>query len=234
MERERLVSELADAIDELRRDHTVRVAVDGVGASGKTFLADELATALIARGRKVIRASIDGFHRPREMRHARGSTSPEGYLDDSFDYGALAERLLEPLGPGGSGRYRTAVFDFRSESAVESPELTAAPGTVLVFDGVFVLRDELVGHWDFAVFVDTGFDVTLERALERDVRLFGSREATRERYERRYIPGERLYLERCRPRERANAVVANDEPADAGLEWRNRQGSEKAGGNRRG
>ena len=85
---------------------------------------------------------------------------------------------------------------------------------------MFILREELRGLWDFSIFVDAGFDVTLARALERDLSLFGSERAVRERYESRYIPGERLYLERCRPRERADAVVRNDEPANPGLEWR--------------
>ncbi len=91
---------------------------------------------------------------------------------------------------------------------------------MLLFDGVFVLREELREFWDFSIFVDAGFDVTLARALERDLSLFGSERAVRERYESRYIPGERLYLERWRPRERADAVVRNDEPANPALEWR--------------
>ena len=219
MTRDALLAELADAVCAVTRDHTVRVAIDGVGASGKTVLADELADSLTSLGRRVIRASIDGFHRPREARYERGSTSPEGYLDDSFDYEAVRSCLLAPLGPGGSGRYRTAVFDFRSESPVDSPERSAESDAVLLFDGVFILREELRPLWDFAVFVDAGFDVTLARALRRDLPLFGSERAVRERYERRYIPGERLYLERCRPFDHADAVVRNDDPVNAALEW---------------
>ena len=184
------------------------------------MLADELADSLTGLGRTVIRASIDGFHRPRHQRYERGSTSPEGYLDDSFDYDAVRSCLLAPLGPGGSLRYRTAVFDFRNESAVDSQTRTADPNAVLLFDGVFILRRELRESWDLSIFVDAGFDVTLARALERDLALFGSERAVRERYESRYVPGERLYLERSRPRERADAVVHNDEPANPGLEWR--------------
>jgi uridine kinase len=38
-------------------------------------------------------------------------------------------------------------------------------------------------------------------------------EAVRQRYARRYVPGQRLYLEACRPEARADAVVGNDDPA---------------------
>ena len=222
-----MLGELARAIDATERGHPIRVAIDGVGASGKTVLADGLADSLVGLGRTVIRASIDGFHRPRAVRYARGSTSPEGYLDDSFDYNAVRSCLLVPLGPGGNLRYRTAVFDFRSESPVDSPERTADPNAVLLFDGVFILRREFREVWDFSIFVDAGFDVTLTRALERDLSLFGSRRAVRERYERRYIPGERLYLKRCRPREHADVLVRNDEPANPALEWKHRSRGEQ-------
>jgi uridine kinase len=221
--RDALLRELTDAIAAVTPDHPLRVAVDGVGASGKTVLADELARRLEGRGRTVIRASIDGFHRPREQRYSRGSESPEGYLDDSFDYGAVRSCLLVPLGPGGNREYRTAVFDFRSESEVTSKTRSAPPDAVLLFDGVFLLREELSSFWDLSIFVDAGFDVTLARALVRDVSLFGSERAVRARYESRYIPGEKLYLERHRPRERADAIVRNDDPPNATLEW-NRAG----------
>ena len=225
MTRDSVLAELTGAIGATARSHPVRVAIDGVGASGKTVLADELADSLAGHGRTVIRASIDGFHRPRALRHARGGASPEGYLDDSFDYDAVRSCLLVPLGPGGSLRYRTAVFDFRTESPVTSAERSADRYSVLLFDGVFILRRELREFWDFSIFVDAGFDVTLARALRRDLALFGSEEAVRERYEGRYIPGETMYLKRCRPFDHADAVVRNNDPANAGLEWKRGRGT---------
>jgi len=220
MVRRDLVEELSRAIGALRLDHPVRVAVDGVGAAGKTLLADEIAEALERSGRPVIRAGVDGFHHPREVRHRLGPLSPRGYYEDSFDYTAVVSCLLLPLGPGGTLRYRTATYDFRIEAPVEAPELSATPDAVLMFDGIFLLRPELGRHWDFRVFVEASFDTTLKRALTRDVALFGTPEAVRERYTTRYIPGEEMYLRRVRPRERADVVVENDDPADPGLTWR--------------
>ena len=219
-ERARIIDELRDVVVGIVRPHPVRVAIDGVGAAGKTVLADELASAVARSGRPVIRAGIDGFHNPSEIRHARGSESPRGYYLDSFDNGAVARCLLDPLGPGGGRRYRTAVYDFRACAPVEVPELDADPEAILIFDCVFLLRHELRESWDFAVFVDASFEVTVERARSRDVELFGSPEAVRERYLARYVPGEILYLETDRPREHADVVVQNDDPANPAIEWR--------------
>ncbi len=220
MKRRELADELARAIAGLELGHPVRVAIDGVGAAGKTILADEIAEVLARLGRPVIRAGVDGFHHPREVRHRLGPLSPRGYYQDSFDYTAVMSYLLVPLGPGGTLKYRTAVYDFRTDAPVDVPELPARPGAVLLFDGVFLFRPELRRHWDFRILVDASFDVTLERALRRDVELFGTPEAVRERYLKRYIPGEEMYLTEVRPREHADVIVENSDPADPGLVWR--------------
>ena len=98
-----------------------------------------------------IRASVDGFHHPRALRYRRGPDSPEGYYLDSFDYASLRRCLLAPLGPGGDRRYRPATFDHRTESPTEAPGQFAPADAVLLFDGVFLLRPELGGCWDYAV-----------------------------------------------------------------------------------
>jgi uridine kinase len=202
---------LADRLTSPTLAHPVRVAIDGVDAAGKTTLADELAPLIESRGRPVIRASIDVFHRPRAERYQRGVDSPEGYYEDSFDFPGLREALLRPLGPGGDRRYRARVFDFRADAPISEPSRLAPPDAILLFDGVFLLRPELDDMWDVRVFVEAAFTVTLERALRRDLALFGDAETMRLRYERRYIPGQRLYLERVRPRERAQIVVDNND-----------------------
>ncbi len=221
MTRERLLSQLSAHILDMQRRHPTRVAIDGIDACGKTWLADELASIIERRGRPVIRASLDGFHRPRAERYYRGPDSPEGYYLDSFDYGALKEALLLPLGPEGDLNYRTAVFDFRSDAPVDSPLLQAPANAVLLLDGVFLLRPELNAHWDYRIFVQVDFEVALRRAVQRDRELFGSPEAVRARYEERYFPAQRSYLERVQPQGLADAIVHNNDPAHITMTIRN-------------
>ena len=211
MKRSQLLAEIAAKILTLRREHPLRVAVDGVDAAGKTLLADELAAALEPAGRTVIRASVDRFHNPAAVRSQRGD-SPEGYFQDSFDYPALVRELLAPLGPGGSRRYRRAVFDYMVELPVNAIVEEAPRDAILVFDGVFLLRSALLSHWDFSIFVEASFAVTVARAEARDQHLFGDAAEVRRRYQARYVPGQRLYLEAERPRSRASVVVVNDDP----------------------
>jgi uridine kinase len=212
MEREELIELLAARIAGLQRPHPVRVAIDGVDAAGKTTFADALAPSIEARGRPVIRASVDDFLNCAAIRRRRGPTSPEGYFHDSFDYGALIGDLLQPLGPGGSLAFRRAVFDLRTDRPVQTPAERAPPNAVLVLDGVFLLRPELRQHFEFSVFLRADFDVTVARAESRDLHLFGSVQEVRRRYQERYVPGQRLYLAEVRPERWASVVVNNNDP----------------------
>jgi uridine kinase len=212
MKRSQLLEVLVQRIVHIERPHPIRVAIDGVDAAGKTTLAEELVTPIQACNRPVIRASIDGFHHPARLRYQRGSTSPAGYYHDSFNYQALIECLLAPLGRGGSRRYRFAVFDFRTDAAVQVTPRVAEAHAVLLFDGVFLLRPELRGYWDYTIFIDAAFAVTLGRAQQRDLALFGNVHDVTQRYQQRYIPGQRLYLETCCPKQCAELVVENNDP----------------------
>jgi uridine kinase len=89
---------LAESLIERRGEHPLRVAVDGITASGKTTLADELAAALTQRGIPVIRIRMDDFHHRRAHRYRQGKDSARGYYEDAYDFDALWQRVLTPLG----------------------------------------------------------------------------------------------------------------------------------------
>jgi uridine kinase len=188
------------------------VAFDGVDAAGKTSLADELAAFLPSiTPRPVIRATIDRFHNPREVRYRQGPDSPDGYYEASFNLPALRRCLLDPLGPGGNRMIQTTLFDFRSDTPLQNDVFQAAADAILLFDGIFLMRPELADSWDFTIFVQVRFETVLTRVVARDRDLLGEEQAIIRRYQQRYIPAQRRYLETCRPAERADVVVENDD-----------------------
>ena len=93
--------------------------------------------------------------------------------------------LLDPLGPAGDRRYRTAVFDHRSDRPVAAPVERAPRSALLLFDGVFLQRPELRDGFDLSIFVAVSFEEVLRRALERDVPLLGPRDEVERRYRTR-------------------------------------------------
>ncbi|WP_406044843.1 uridylate kinase [Micromonospora sp. NBC_00898] len=211
--RTRVLARLADQLRDRRGSHPLRVAVDGPDAAGKTRLADDLAH-LLSPERDVIRISVDAFHRPSAVRRRRGSLSAEGYYLDSFDHDTIVAEVLRPLGPGGAGRYLPAAYDHHLDKAVPPSHRRATPDAVVLFDGVFLLRPELRDHWDVTLYLHVEPDETVRRALVRDLDLFGSAAAVRQRYRERYLPGQELYRAEARPLERADIVLGMDDPLD--------------------
>jgi uridine kinase len=79
----------------------------------------------------------------------------------------------------GEGYYRDSHDHDRFRAAV------GAAAEPLVADGVFLQRPELDDLWDLRIWLDVSF----------------------ERYEQRYWPGQRLYMDEVDPRGRADIVV---------------------------
>ncbi len=210
--RDLILEQLADTICAVERPHTLRVGIDGLPASGKTTLADELVAPINARGRTVIRATGDGFHNPRPVRYQQGKGSPKGYYDDSFNHGALKECLLFPLGPGGNGQFRRARFNFRIDEEVDAPIEQARQSDILLLDGLFLHKATLRDHWDLTLFVDADFDVVTDRAATRDIAHFDDEQAVRDTFTQRFLPGHQLYFDIDTPKKRASIRIDNNDP----------------------
>ena len=146
-QRQELLNTIADRILEIPSPFVTRVAIDGIDGAGKTTFADELSKVLETSKRPIIRASVDGFHNPRDIRYRLGKTSPEGFFLDSYNYSLLKTVLLKPLSPNSSGRYRRAAFDHRLDIEVSSLEEQATKNSILIFDGIFLHRPELCTYW---------------------------------------------------------------------------------------
>lgn len=185
-----VLEELGDALAAVAG---TRIGIDGVDGAGKTRLAEEVAQLLTTRGRPVVRISLDQFERPPEERYARGELSPEGYYLDAFDLERFRTHVLSIVGP---------------------------PTLIVLCDGVFLHRPELVDLWDASVWVEADLEVAAQRGAERNLVWFDSLDETHERYRLRYLPAQRRYVEEQRPHERADFVFRNTDLKEPTLERR--------------
>ncbi|GAA1468548.1 uridine kinase [Microbacterium thalassium] len=205
--------ELRDAVRTRLRGGRVIIAVDGVDGAGKTVFADGFAKILAEDGSSVFRASIDGFHRPRSERYARGRRSPEGFYRDSYDYSTFRRVLIDPFRDGaqtsGSTGFQLAVFDVHRDVPVESEWETAPVDAVLVVDGIFLHRPELRDLWDWSIWLDAPFEQTFARMAVRD----GTDPDPFAPSNARYREGQELYLREADPRAAATVVIDNGDVA---------------------
>jgi uridine kinase len=147
-------------------------------------------------------------------------TPPKAVYHDSFDFDPLHRVLLDPLGPGGDGRFQQAVYDKGTDTARSRPVTTAPADAVLLFNGVFLLRPELIDRWDLRIFVSAAFEETLVRARTRDRALYGSAPEVERRFRNRYRPSQQFYFDTARPTDHADIIVHNDEPQQPAWEAR--------------
>ncbi|MDP9983332.1 uridine kinase [Pseudarthrobacter oxydans] len=181
------------------------VAIDGVDGSGKTSFAARLASEI--QNRPVIVIHADDFLNPSPVRHAKGRASPEGFWEDTYNYKALQQQLLAPLGPKGDGWYSPVSYDPVTDRMAQVEVVHAPSDALVVVEGLFLHRDELAPYWDASIFLDVPFTETAARMADRN----GSNPNPEHPTMRRYVGGQRLYFDAARPWERATFVVDNSD-----------------------
>ena len=178
----------------------LRVAVDGAPPTEPSRLADALVGPLRAFGRDVVRVSAEDFLRPASLRWEHGRHDPDGFYEDRLDVRALAREVLDPLGPGGTGRYLPSFWDVGRDRATRAGYLLASPGAVLVLDGTLLL-----GRW-------LDLDLTVHLALRPET--LARRTPSEEQWSLRAFA---RYAEEARPDEMADVVVRVDDPRHPAL-----------------
>ncbi|WP_144510803.1 zeta toxin family protein [Bacillus sp. FJAT-22090] len=210
MLREELISTLASSILKLKTNHPIRVGISGITASGKTTLANELTKELQSMKKNVIRTSIDNFHHPKNHRYRQGKESAIGYYEDAHDYDSFKEKLLIPLGPEGDLQFQRSSLDLERDEYVQ-PKLQLAPkDMILIVDGTFLFKKDLIDLYDYKIFVKTDFELARTRGAKREEKNFGGYEIAQDMFKNRYHAACKLYLEQHLPELHADVVVLNN------------------------
>ncbi len=185
----------------------LRVGIDGLTAAGKTSFGHELAQQIVARGRPVLRASLDDFKKPWRDRHLYDRESGPGYYRNAFDYEAVARLLLQPAAPDGTGDCVLCSIDPLTQIGHRDVVTVAAADAVLIVDGVFAFRPEINHFWDFRIWVDVDEDTSVRRGTHRDQDWAGAQAEAVHRD--RYLVAERLYLAEVDPLRLVDVIVDN-------------------------
>jgi uridine kinase len=202
-----VIAQVADRVTPFRG--RVRVAVDGLTAAGKTTFGHELAVVLAAEGRVVLRASIDDFKRPWTESHLYDRVSGEGYYRNAFDFEAIHRLLLQPARFGGCGDVALCSTDPITQID-QSHHLVTMPGDgVLVVDGVFALRDELIDDWDLRIWLDIDPELSIRRGISRDAVTLEEQRHAVDVHRDRYLAAELLYIDEIHPIAKADVVIDN-------------------------
>jgi len=211
-QRKILLDQIVDRIYSIQKDGPLLVAVDGVDAAGKSYFAQALRDLLMMRERPVILASVDDFHNPAAVRYVKGKDSPEGFYFDSYNYPLLQEYLLNPFKKG-QGFYKTVAYDCDNDCPVQCDVKEVSANDILVMEGIFLQRPSLEAYWDLKLFLEVSFETTQTRNIKRarDIARIGTVDQIKDRYFKRYMPGQQLYFKEASPQRNADILIDNND-----------------------
>lgn len=205
-----LTKYIIETIKAIKKDWPLIIAFDGVDTSWKTTLADIVYETMKKENIfSPLRVQIDKFHNPKELRMKRWELSPEWFFYDSFNIAAIFENIIFPI-KNWWNTINLGIFDYKVNQKIEMNIREITQNTVILFDGIFMNRDELYKYWDLSIFLDISFETVLKRAIKRDIEIFWSEENIKKRYNEKYIPWEKIYLRMCKPKDRADIIIDNN------------------------
>jgi uridine kinase len=183
------------------------LGITGADASGKSHLAEAIGAELKRRKRPYQIVHVDDFLRPRAIRYSGDATEVEKYLDQSFDLNHLVDAVLEPLRRNGSVVTTITHLDVITDRYEVERTYRADGKTLVVIEGVFLLRPDVRCYLDGLVFLDAPDDELRARGRRRDAAQLGP-DADR-RFREKYLPAQHRLFSLYPPCEHADVIIDN-------------------------
>jgi uridine kinase len=183
-------------------DRPFVVGINGIDCSGKSLFAGALAQFLHSKGYQTQLISLDDFHNPREIRYA-GEDQVDNYYNRSFNINLIIEELLAPVHQKKAVSTRLTLLDLNSDKYELVKDYAINRDTIIIIEGVFLFRKELAPYIDYKMFLEISFEESKQRAKDRDP------ETIIKKYDDKYLPAQRIYLEEYPPSNTADIIIDN-------------------------
>ncbi len=174
-----------------KKQSTLLIGIDGCGGSGKSTFANKLRDKFS----RVTIVHMDDFYLPSsQIMKIHPVSKPIGA---DFDWNRVLNQVLEPISQNKEGHYQR--YDWDTDSLAEWH--TVPIGGIVIIEGVYSIRSELVKKYDFTIWVDCPRELRLSRGLERDG------EEARDMWENNWMISEDVYIEDHKPFKRADFII---------------------------
>lgn len=170
-----------------RKQNTLLVAIDGCGGAGKSTLASKLAE---------LDASISIVHQD-DFYLSTISLDETSDIGANFDWSRLENEILHPLAQNRGGRFQR--YDWNTDRLAEWKDIVQ--GGIVIIEGVYSLRQELLGYYDYKIWLDCPYPLRLLRGIKRDG------PAMMEKWKNEWMPMEDRYVTTLKPYSLADIVI---------------------------
>ena len=187
------VPEIVQAIDRLPNQFLHKlIGIDGLGASGKTTIAEEIKKA----HPETSIIYLEEFFK-------KASERTEGIVDGEivspdFDWDRFENQVIKPVQKNLLVKYER--FDWRADTWNDWLEVPAVNWIIIV--GVYALQSRFFQAYDYSIWMDVPQAERIKRMTEREGL------AVSEMWQTKWLPREEHYYEIERPDNRASVVLS--------------------------
>lgn len=189
-------------------DHVFTVAISGIDASGKGYVAKYLESELTRKGLMVGNINVDPWQNPLPIRLAKENEGENFYLN-VFRWDDLFNQLIIPLRKDRSIQLTSRLIASHADEYFDF-EFNYRNIDILLIEGIFLFQQKHLGHFDYKVWIDCSFETGLQRALKRNVEKL-TMERLIEDYGRYYYPAQRLHFKKDNPKALSDVIYCNDQ-----------------------
>ena len=203
----RVLEELVHARRYVSTDRSLLVALSGIDACGKGYLAKNWQEQLIDHGFRVALIGIDGWLNLPSKRFG-GKDPARHFYEHAFRFDEMFSRLVFPLRERRSiqleadfteetdQEYRRQVYEFHDID-------------VILLEGIFLLKRQFQSYYDASIWVECTMETALERALQRSQEGLLPADTIRA-YQSIYFPAQKIHISEDDPVHSATGIVIND------------------------
>lgn len=174
--------------ERIRAEKSKVIVIDGMAASGKSTAAMLLSNELNA---SVIH--MDDFFLPAELRNPKRFEQAGG----NVHYERFFDEVVTKLKGDSPILYRP----FDCHSMDYKAEIKQPCGEIVIIEGCYAMHPYFGKYWDLALFFKVDPAVQNSRILQRNG------EAMLAMFQRRWIPLEQNYFDKCHTEEKADVVI---------------------------
>ena len=189
-------------------DHVFTVAISGIDASGKGYVAKRLESELTRKGLKVANINVDPWQNPIPIRLNKENPA-ENFYETGFRWDDMFEKLIIPLRKCKSIQLTSRLIFSHADEYFDH-QFSYRNIDILLLEGIFLFQEQFLGLYDFKIWIDCSFETGLRRAIRRNIEKL-SDERLVEDYETYYYPAQRYHFEKDNPKSLSDIIFCNDQ-----------------------
>ena len=182
------------------------LGINGIDGSGKTEFAENFKKFLLLNKHKAQIINMDDFFNSKGERYS-GNNQVYNYFHKSFNIDILINELLMPIRKGKCFRKKLTLLNIKTNKYNTRKEYILENDTVVILEGIFLFRKELLNFIDYKIFLEISFQESMKRMKNRDIPIYGN--IMLEKISNKIFPAQKKYLGTYLPFKKANILIDN-------------------------